>query len=497
MSKFDLKELMAEGKVSKMNTGNTGREQIEYIDIDCIDDDPNNFYKLTDIDALAENIELLGLQQPLRVRTNPENSDRVIIVSGHRRRKAILQLVKGGREDLRKIPCIREAAEGSAALQELRLIYANSDTRKLTPAEISKQAERVEMLLYQLKEEGYEFPGRMRAHVAAACKVSAPKLARLKVIRESLSPDFMPDFEKGVLPEQTAYTMARLPLDFQHRIFKVAACNDIKGYALEKVQKRYEKGWRWEPTIKCPDGRACTHGDAALRHDLEHSYDHCGGNRCCLKCEEATRNWSPCDRMCSKAKAQRKEVKAEADAKEAKKQKKQAEKYQKATQANAQRLLRAIDAAGLTDDAKVEWRYYDATEVGTIRKYAHGDFENSGSWYGPRLEPEGLTNPIKIAKQLGCSADYLLGLTDELQPTAAPPAEGWIPLKFVDGHETPPRGGLYYCRFDCEGKILKQVAWWDGYLKKWKFKKYGTDIDAKCVSWFPLPAEEEVPDADA
>ena len=46
------------------------------------------------------------------------------------------------------------------------------------------QLRTVHPLLYQLREEGYEFPGRMRDQVAAACKVSAPKLARLKVIRE-------------------------------------------------------------------------------------------------------------------------------------------------------------------------------------------------------------------------------------------------------------------------------------------------------------------------
>lgn len=38
----------------------------------------------------------------------------------------------------------------------------------------------------ELKEEGVEFPGRMRDHVAEACKVSKSKIARLKVIREGL-----------------------------------------------------------------------------------------------------------------------------------------------------------------------------------------------------------------------------------------------------------------------------------------------------------------------
>jgi ParB-like chromosome segregation protein Spo0J len=220
--KFNLGELIAQGRVSKLDTGadvsNLDTRQIELIDLDQIDDDPANFYALTDLDALAENIELLGLQQPLLVRPNPETPGRVIIISGHRRRAAIRKLVEDGREDLRKIPCIREAGAGSAALQELRLIYANSDTRKLSDAEISKQAERVEALLYQLKEEGYKFPGRMRDHVAEACKVSASKLARLKVIREGLIEAFSVRFEAGQLTEQTAYTLARLPWEVQLRI---------------------------------------------------------------------------------------------------------------------------------------------------------------------------------------------------------------------------------------------------------------------------------------
>ena len=41
----------------------TGREQIEYIRLELIDEDPNNFYNLSGIDELAANIELCGLQR--------------------------------------------------------------------------------------------------------------------------------------------------------------------------------------------------------------------------------------------------------------------------------------------------------------------------------------------------------------------------------------------------------------------------------------------------
>ena len=280
------------GNVSKLDT--SGREQIEYISLDKIDGDPKNFYKLSGLEELAASIELLGLQQPLRVRENPEAEGRFIIVSGHRRRAALQKLVKEGREDLREVPCIREVAEGSAALQELRLIYANSDTRVMTSAEQAKQAARVEELLYLLKEEGLEFPGRMRDQVAAACKISAPKLARLKIIREKLVPQYMGLFEKDKLPEQTAYALARLPEDFQKRLAN--ALSDIpSGNVAEKVLKKYEEGWRWEPDLQCPDGKPCKRGDTFLRRDCEaHSWESfCGGNTCCLKCKNAKAEYSP------------------------------------------------------------------------------------------------------------------------------------------------------------------------------------------------------------
>ena len=78
---FDLGELLKD--VPKLDAG---REQIEYIRLDLIEEDPNNFYQLSDIDALAANIELCGLQQPIRVRLTDGGHYR--IVSGHRRRKA-------------------------------------------------------------------------------------------------------------------------------------------------------------------------------------------------------------------------------------------------------------------------------------------------------------------------------------------------------------------------------------------------------------------------
>ena len=206
------------GKLLSENVPGMGpqREQSVYIDIDKLVSDERNFYELSDIDGLVRNIELIGLQQPIRVR---EVDGMYRIVSGHRRRAALQKLVDEGKEQFREVHCIVETVECSEAMQELRLIYANSDTRRMSPAEIDRQAQRIEAILLRMKEEGYQFEGRMRDHVAEICKVSKSKLSRLKVIREKLHPMLMADWEEGRLSEAVAYRIAQEPERIQNQLF--------------------------------------------------------------------------------------------------------------------------------------------------------------------------------------------------------------------------------------------------------------------------------------
>ena len=77
--KFDMSEFLRPAAVPESDTG---REQIVYLPLDQLRADENNFYSLDGIDELAANIELIGLQQPIRVR---KDGDGYIIVSGQRR----------------------------------------------------------------------------------------------------------------------------------------------------------------------------------------------------------------------------------------------------------------------------------------------------------------------------------------------------------------------------------------------------------------------------
>lgn len=503
---FDLSTMM--GVVSDLDT--ISGPQVKMILLEDILDNKANFYTVDKeaLKPLADSIAMDGLQQYPVVMVHPDKEGKYLLLSGHRRCAAIRQLVDDGREDLRAVPCtVRQYR--SEAMAELQLILANSTARVLTNAEISKQAERMEMLLYQLKEEGYEFPGRMRDQVAAACKVSAPKLARLKVIREKLkAPEFLLLFEKDKLPEQTAYALARLPEDLQKRL---AAINpDLTGNMAEIIQRKYENGWRWEPDMKCPDGKDCRRGDSFLRHDLECcTWEMCGGKKCCLECERAKAEYSPCGRMCSKAQALRKEKRDGAKAQEDARALEQTRKCQAETQVNARRVLRAIEAAGLEDGKSVPWSYYSDLTVKKIREYAAGEFPPDVRWHEAELRPERLHDPARTAKLLGCSTDYLLGLTDELSPLV-PVQEDAISAETVEtlleemqaGAQeihpvwlpgAPERSGPVAARFVIPGVGygMTDLCWYDAVKGEYRFSENGANIEAECAGWWPVPPVEE------
>lgn len=476
---FDLAAVL--GSVSDLDTGSRpapGREQIEYIDIDRIDSDERNFYHLSDIDDLADNIRLCGLQQPIRVRTKEDG--RYTIVSGHRRQAALRQLVDEGLAQFRQVPCIQETDDASPALQELRLIFANSSTRKLTSAEIGEQAERVEALLYQLKEEGYEFPeGRMRDVVAAACNTHGSKLGRIKVIQSRLVSEFKGLWKSGKLPEQSAYTLAKFPPAMQSRIAE-AFPQVPSGSSLECLLTLYkDRGYRWEPSMTCPDGKPCKRGDAFLRHDADcFSLEACGGKTCCLECSRSQEQYYACDRACSKAKAVRKETMDSKKAAEKAAADKRLRKAEREMSASAARLVRAADAADIPDKTvAVSDRYGWSFTVKQLREIAAGNFNGQQAWSN-RLEPENIKDIARVARALHCSADYIVGLTDELRPGAqnTPPAAGSC--------QSPPTGITWYSS-DVEPGVGSEIIVIDamGLADSAVYLGGGTLLDDSAMEW--------------
>lgn len=485
MADFNLADVLRE--TNAQDLGQEGREQIQYIDIDLIDPDPRNFYELSDLDELAANIELVGLQQPLRVRKHPGNPDRWMIVSGHRRRAAIRQLVDEGKDQLRAVACIVEQPAASDALQELRLIYANSGTRKLTPAEISKQADRVEMLLYELKEQGLEFPGRMRDHVAEACKVSKSKLSRLKVIRDKLIPELQELFEAGDLSEDAAYFAATTGNETQHYMLGAAKKGRTTKWQLEAVRDTFDRNLTG-PCEICfgPCDQFDTRMQAYLK-DLD--YLGCNG-KCCADCSDLRTCEFSCGICNDKKEAaiaeaeeqnkiRREKAKAEKELRQATEERELALKTQQWKNFGERRTT-----MGMTTDHfynEVIGGYFSPADLKQIQRLERGEVINQ--YEDSPLDYMDYLGLCVLAEELECTLDYLFGRTVTPQPPAATlestpvwrdSAKGELP---ADGETVI--GMLQYVP---GGKwTLDYLEYSDG---KWKSYGFGIPGDVK-VLWQP------------
>lgn len=498
MGKFNLADHIAKGVVPDLGTTG-GREQIEYLDIDLLDEDPRNFYDLSKIDELAANIELLGLQQPLRVRPSQEPG-RYVIVSGHRRRAAVRQLVEDGRGDLRDIPCIVERGQASAALQELRLIYANSDTRKMTSADIGRQVERVEELLYQLKEEGYEFPGRMRDHVAETCKVSKSKLSRLKVIRENLEESWRVGYEKGKLAESSAYALAQMPQERQRAIYDgLAKQGEYPNAVSEHCVKVYGDALAAVDKIDC---QTYAHGPCANRDEMRkrvmsqspYSYSYC--RQCCADCPELAKCKYACPMLADRVKAMKEDAKArrqqEQQAKAAQEQpdveqiKALWRRFAAARAAAGKTMEECLEAVGMfvtdpfVETRKALERLEGTFKLGTPLPYGYVSLSDARGC-------------VKLADLLGVSLDYLLCRTDDPEGAAPSRPEGQLVLNgWMPGGKLPTT--------DCD--VVVDLDWGNGSTYralcefsagKFRFEKSGDPIEVSVVRWMALPPVDSAP----
>ena len=470
----------------------TGMDQIEYIEIDKLDPDPNNFYLLDGLNELAANIELIGLQQPLRVRPS-EAKGRYIIVSGHRRKAACMMIRDSGSDMFeRGVPCIVERGEESDALRELRLIYANSATRVMTAAEISKQAERVEMLLYTLKEEGMEFPGRMRDHVAEACKVSKTKLARLHAIRKNLGDWWLRKFDAGELSEELAYQLSRLPAEIRDEAAERLESGRQKKLPVANVVEKVNKNLgQYQESFPCRShagGPPCHHLNDKILRSLFAPYDWqvCEPGQCCRDCYHA----KDCSKACQECKDRRKlekDVEKEKGAEREAQRQRDQETRRWMVRKEAARILPVIEAAGIDDDARLpgDHSWNPGQKVSEIRQFAAGDFGDKFFYRDDGIVPTTAEGVKAWAEQLGCSTDFLLGRSEAPTPAAVSGSDTGV--RWSTGTPAEPGEYVIVCGAPKEktpGSWIKLIQRWTG--DGWTDSK-GVPLRLTVYEWIRLP----------
>ena len=147
------------------------------IEVEKIVPSDRNFFKVDDIEDLAEDIKENGLSHNLLVR--PFGDSKFEIISGERRYMALKIL---GRTSM---PCkVEEDLKDNDIDTEIKLINTNAKTRQLSDLEKAEAIKRLEILYKDKKSRGIKIKGRIRDNVASDMGISGIKVERLNKLNK-------------------------------------------------------------------------------------------------------------------------------------------------------------------------------------------------------------------------------------------------------------------------------------------------------------------------
>lgn len=214
------------------------KDNILMIEIGKIKTSLDNFYSMSDVDILADDIERQGLKHNLVVVEDKDESGTYLIKSGHRRFAAIQQLVSENRYNSKYIPCL---VDGSKTKDEniLDLIMLNATTRVMNDSEIYKQYEVLKETLDSLKANGdYKLKGRMRDKLAEALNVSSAQVGKIENIKHNAVEEVKEAVANSDMSIATADTIAKLSEEEQVDIITEKPVTEI---TTKDVKERKEK----------------------------------------------------------------------------------------------------------------------------------------------------------------------------------------------------------------------------------------------------------------
>lgn len=219
--KFSISDNMLNGiskNIDKVNELEAKSNfNVQYIDINKIKRNEKNFYEIVDVEELAEDIKLNGLNHNLVVR-QLENSTYELI-SGERRFTALNNLVNEGETLFALVPC--KVVDKNDIDSEIILIQANSQTRELSESEKLKQVERLTFLYKEKKSNGETVPGKIRELIASDLKLSPTQVGRYERINNNLIPELKELLEQGNLTTSNASEFSTLSEENQKVILDI------------------------------------------------------------------------------------------------------------------------------------------------------------------------------------------------------------------------------------------------------------------------------------
>lgn len=207
-------------------------DNIEMIEVDDILENDDNFYSLSDIELLADDIEREGLMHNLVVTKTDAG---YLLKSGHRRLAAIKLLIKEKRLKGTKIPCY-VSGEKTEAETQFDLIMLNATQRKYSDADVLREYEEIERTFKAMEAEGKPLKGRIRDNIAAVLKVSPAQVGKIENIKHNAVPEVEKAVKSGAMSISTANEVAKLPEEKQREI--AGKSPDISHKEVKKLQEK-------------------------------------------------------------------------------------------------------------------------------------------------------------------------------------------------------------------------------------------------------------------
>ena len=217
-SKFSISEGMLNSISKNIDKSNLidAKEnfKFDYIDIDKLKVNNKNFYPIIDIETLAEDISINGLNHNLVIR--PIEDGFYEIISGERRYSALKSLVDKGDNKYSKVPC--KIVNLNDVDSEITLIQANAQTRELSDADKLKQIERLTELY---KEKNGEKVTNIRKLVSKDIGLSEGQVAKYSTVSNNLIPELRTILDEGNLSISNATEFSSLSEENQKIILDI------------------------------------------------------------------------------------------------------------------------------------------------------------------------------------------------------------------------------------------------------------------------------------
>lgn len=215
-------------------------DNLKMLDIELIEPNEGNFYELSEIETLAEDIERQGLMTALVV---SENGGRYKLISGHRRLSAVKLLIESGRRKSSKVPCFIKGAKPNNETQ-LDLIMLNATQRKYSDADKMREYEELTRIFKELEAAGKPIKGRIRDRIADALNVSSAQVGKLDNIKHNAIPDVEQAVKSGDMSISTANEVAKLPPEKQQKI--ISEKPKITHKEVKKIQQQEQAACKSE-----------------------------------------------------------------------------------------------------------------------------------------------------------------------------------------------------------------------------------------------------------